>query len=148
MLSREHIGMRLPAVSARAEIGQMKLFCKATGQTNPVFLDERAAKDAGYRGLVAPPTFAVCLYFLGSPEPFVAFRTLWGGIERMLHADQKFEFFDQVIAEDTITFESEITDIFLRKNQTLEFITQTITGSNQLGNRISRQHMTVALQIG
>ena len=148
MLSREHIGMRIPAVSARAEVGQMKLFSKATGQTNPVFFDEVVAQNSGYRGLVAPPTFAICLYFLGSPEPFVAFRTLWGRIERMLHTEQKFEYFSQIVAEDTITFESEITDIFLRKNQTLEFITQTITGSNQLGDRVSCQHMTVALQIG
>lgn len=93
MVDRSHTGLRLEPVSTFVETGQLKLFAKATGQTNPLFLSEEAAREAGYRGLLAPPTFSICLYMLGLAEPFAIFRQLWGSIERMPHAEQKFEYY-------------------------------------------------------
>ncbi len=37
----------------------IKAFCRTLGETNPLFTDESAASAGPYRGLVAPPPFAV-----------------------------------------------------------------------------------------
>jgi len=89
MIARSQIGRRLPPVSTFVEAGQLKLFAKATAQTNPIYLHGDAARAAGYGGLVAPPAFSLCLYMLGLEEPFAIFKDLWSRIERMLHAERR-----------------------------------------------------------
>src|SRR3546814_15155473 len=43
------------------EKGQLKFFAHATGETNPIYFDEAAARAAGHPALPAPPTFAFSL---------------------------------------------------------------------------------------
>src|SRR5436309_15615271 len=49
------------------EVGREKIreYANAVGETNPVYFDRDAAKEAGYRDVVAPPMFAV-VYSAGS----------------------------------------------------------------------------------
>ncbi len=53
------VGKEWPAVDY--EVGREKIreYANAVGETNPVHHDPEAAKAAGFRGVVAPPMFAV-----------------------------------------------------------------------------------------
>ena len=55
MINRDFLGHVSPSKSILVEAGQLKLFCKAIGETRAVYLDEAAARAAGYRSILAPP---------------------------------------------------------------------------------------------
>ena len=60
MIDRKFIGMESRRRgSLDVEKGRLRLFAKATGEKNPIYFDEAAAKAAGYPALPVPPTFAV-----------------------------------------------------------------------------------------
>ena len=58
---KQRIGKSLKAVVYEIEKNQIRRFARAIGETNPIHSDEKAAKNAGYSGLVAPPTFVGAL---------------------------------------------------------------------------------------
>ena len=50
MIDRRYIGHALPPFQVDVEKGRLRFFAKATGQTDPVYLDDAAARDAGHPG--------------------------------------------------------------------------------------------------
>ena len=48
-LDKKVIGHEFEAFSTTVEAGKVKLFCKAIGEEDPIYVDEAAAKKAGYR---------------------------------------------------------------------------------------------------
>ena len=61
----EAVGKRYPPFEY--EVGKEKIaeYARAIGAENPVHFDRQAARDAGFRDVVAPPMFAV-VYSSGS----------------------------------------------------------------------------------
>ena len=51
------IGHEFAPVTAELEKGRLRFFAKATGNADPVYSDEAAAKAAGYPSPPAPPHF-------------------------------------------------------------------------------------------
>ena len=91
MMDRRHIGHQLPPFQVEVEKGRLRFFAKATGQTDPVYIDESAARDAGQPGLPVPPTFLFCLE-MEAPNP-AAIRELLGMDYRsLLHGEQGFSY--------------------------------------------------------
>jgi acyl dehydratase len=64
MLDKSKIGFEFQSFTADVEKGRLRFFAKAIGETNPIYTDEAAAREAGYRALVAPPTFTMVLEFV------------------------------------------------------------------------------------
>ncbi|HEU0204875.1 MAG TPA: MaoC family dehydratase N-terminal domain-containing protein, partial [Burkholderiaceae bacterium] len=92
MLDTKFIGHRLPPFSADVEKGRLRFFAKATGQTDPVYSDESAAREAGYPGLPVPPTFLFCLEMMDAPDPAAVRELLGIDIGRVLHGEQQFTY--------------------------------------------------------
>lgn len=130
MIDRKFIGHRFEPYSVDVEAGQLRFFAKATGETNPVYTDEMAAKAAGHPALPAPPTFAFSLS-MAKPDPFDWMKAMNIDLGRVLHGEQHFDYFGQIHAGDRITLQAEITDIFDKKNGALEFVVQKTTATNQ-----------------
>jgi acyl dehydratase len=130
MIDRRHIGHALPPFQVEVEKGRLRFFAKATGQTDPVYIDEAAARDAGHPGLPVPPTFLFCLE-MESPNP-AAIRELLGMDYRsLLHGEQGFSYHAMAYAGDTLTFRQHIEDIYDKKNGALEFVVRKTRVSNQ-----------------
>jgi len=130
MIDRRHIGHQLPPFQVEVEKGRLRFFAKATGQTDPVYIDESAARDAGHPGLPVPPTFLFCLE-MESPNP-AAIRELLGMDYRsLLHGEQGFSYHAMAYAGDTLTFRQHIEDIYDKKNGALEFVVRKTRVSNQ-----------------
>ena len=64
MIDRKFIGHAFPVHTTDVEKGRLRFFAKAIGETNPIYTEESAAKDAGYRAIPAPPTYLFCLEML------------------------------------------------------------------------------------
>ena len=130
MIDKRFIGHVMPAFSADVEKGRLRFFAKATGQTDPVYFDEAAARAAGYPALPVPPTFLFCLE-MESPDP-AAIRNLLGMDYRsLLHGEQGFTYHAMAYAGDTLTFEQRIEDIYDKKDGALEFVVRKTHVTNQ-----------------
>ena len=147
MLDRSKIGHAFPAYTADVEKGRLLFFTKAIGETNPIYTDEAAARDAGHRELPAPPTFAWMLDMEAADFlPVVGLLDL--DIARILHGSQEFEYFGQIYAGDNITVNSRITDIFDKKGGALEFMVIKNTYTNQNGDVVGKVTNTLVYRNG
>lgn len=130
MLDRRYIGHELPAFQVDVEKGRLRFFAKATGQTDPIYSDEAAARAASHPSLPVPPTFLFCLE-MESPNP-AAIRELLGmDYRRILHGEQGFTYHALAHAGDTLTFQQRIEDIYDKKNGALEFVVRKTRVTNQ-----------------
>jgi acyl dehydratase len=121
MIDRRHIGTALAPFTVEVERGRLKFFAKATGQTDPIYVDEQAARAAGHPDLPVPPTVLFCLE-MEAPNP-AALRELLGlDYRRILHGEQGFRFHRVAHAGERLTFRQRIEDIYDKKGGALEFI--------------------------
>jgi acyl dehydratase len=86
------------------EVGVEKIreFADAIGDTNPVYRDRDAAKDAGHPDVVAPPTFAFVLTFQASRQ-VIDDPELGIDYSRVVHGEQRFVHTRPVRAGDALT---------------------------------------------
>jgi acyl dehydratase len=94
------------------EVGKEKIgeYARAVGEENPVYFDREAAKQAGFRDVVAPPMFAV-IYSWGAvahpavdPEVDLNFAML-------VHGGQEFAWREPVCSGDLISTVASVKDI-------------------------------------
>jgi acyl dehydratase len=136
MIDKRFIGHVLPAYSVPVEAGRLRFFAKATGQTDPIYSDEAAARAAGHPALPVPLTFLFCLE-MDSPNP-AAVRDLLGlDYRSLLHGEQSFRYYALAHAGDTLTFRQRIEDIYDKKGGALEFVVRLTEVTNQRGERVA-----------
>jgi acyl dehydratase len=138
MIDKAHIGKTYGRVTTEVEKGRLRFFAKAIGETDPVYTDEAAARDAGYRTLPVPPTYFFCLQMIDDPDPTAWVGEIGVNLQHILHGEQSFEYLAMAFAGDSLTFESVITDIYDKKNGALEFVVSQTTVINQFGTLVSR----------
>jgi len=147
MLDTRHIGATLPAFTTTVDAGRLRFFAKATGQDDPVYTDDDAARAAGHRGLPVPPTFFFCLE-MDSPRP-AAMRELLGiDIGRVLHGEQGFTYHAMACAGDVLRFEPRITDIYAKKGGALEFVVRETRVSDIAGNLVAEMRAVTVVRNG
>lgn len=132
MIDHKFIGMESEERFADVEKGQLRLFAKATGEKNPIFFDETAAKAAGYPAIPAPPTFAFCLASL-APQTEGSLRDMGVPIEKVLHGEQHFTYHKPIFAGDRIRIKTKVVDIYDKKGGALEFVVMETASHNQNG---------------
>ena len=106
MLDRSLVGRKSEPVVHEVEKGEIRRFAEALGDPNPIYVDEAAARGAGYPALVAPPTYAAVL---AGNERFR--QTLDLGSRALLHVDQQLEYVRPILAGDVLTVTSRVADV-------------------------------------
>lgn len=95
---------------------------------HPVLHDEAAAKASPYGAVIALPnfavTFAIAPFGKACTDPELQVNLL-----RLVHGEQKFEFFEVVRAGDRLTTTGTITDILAKRS--LDFLEVTTETRNQ-----------------
>ncbi|MBB2919338.1 MaoC family dehydratase N-terminal domain-containing protein [Cupriavidus alkaliphilus] len=136
MFDKNLVGHSFGRRSILVETGAVQNYAHAIGETNPVFRDPAAARDAGYPSVRVPPAFFFCLESrLGvgaDARAVVNFDT-----KRILHAEQSFVYHAPAFAGDTLTFETHISDIYDKKGGALEFIVTESRVTNQDGVHVA-----------
>jgi len=117
---------------------QLRLFAEATGETDPVYFDEEAARAAGHPTLPAPPPFVFCLKLVAD-QPFSYAREMGVTLAHLLHGEHGFEHFAPIYAGDVITLTTEIVGVEQKKGGALEIITALTDAVNQNGALCARQ---------
>ena len=135
MIDRAHIGRAWPPWEVEVEKGRLQLFAKAIGETRPIYTDDAAAKAAGYRGILAPATYAVCLG-ADDPKGIEYLSDLGVPLGRMLHGEQRITLVEPICAGDRLRVSRRVRDIYDKKGGALEFIVFESEVRNQADQRI------------
>lgn len=132
MIDRSHIGTLISRHKAAAEAGRLRFFARATGQTDNRYIEEAAAKDAGYPALPVPPTFFFCLE-MEAPSPRATMERLDIDIGKVLHGEQSFRYHRMAFAGEMLMFETRIADIYDKKGGALEFVVRETYVTDEAG---------------
>ncbi|GAA1334177.1 MaoC family dehydratase N-terminal domain-containing protein [Saccharothrix algeriensis] len=97
------------------EVGREKIreFADAIGEANPVHRDPEAARAAGYRDVIAPPTFAI-IVSLRANDVLVQDPELGLDYSRVVHGDQSFVHHRPITAGDRLVVELHVDGITSR----------------------------------
>jgi acyl dehydratase len=119
------------------EVGREKIreYAHAVGETNPVHYDRGAARQAGFRNVVAPPMFCV-VYSAGAMAPAILDPQLGINLMMMVHGSQEFEWDEPVVAGDTISTAARVREIY-EKNGMKFFVFETVS-KNQDGKTTAK----------
>jgi len=136
---RSLIGSETEPVTYDIEPGAIRKFARAIGDPSPIFVDEAAARAAGYGGVVAPPTFLRLLVpgpeTRPFPEPF----------QRVLDGGSTYRFDQPLIAGERVTVVSKLIDVFEKQGRlgTMLFKVREIRYVDQTGSVAAVQRSTI-----
>jgi acyl dehydratase len=106
MLDRTAAGRSTPPTLNEVEGGAVRRFAESLGDANPIWLDHDQARAAGFRGVVAPPSFPVTF------NPAVDYRELIGAAGRtLLLADFTIEYERPLIVGDRLLVSSRVSEL-------------------------------------
>ena len=136
-LDKKHIGHQFKPFTTTVEAGKIRLFCKAIGEDNPIHSDEAAAKAAGYRTIVAPPTFITAVTN-DDPNKGGLLALIGVNIGYILHGEQHYEYFAPIYVGDKLTCQQKITDIYDKKGGALWFVVSETEVKNEAGKPVAK----------
>ena len=102
MADKSKTGMEFPEFSFELERGKIRELVQAIGDTNAVYVDQVTAQQEGYKDTPAPPTF-VTLPVMWSSMLFRALKDLDIGLNKVLHGEESYTYFQEVYPGDILT---------------------------------------------
>lgn len=144
MVDKSVIGKTTEVSKMEVEKGHIRRFAQAVGDDNPLYYDEEYAKKSRFGGIAAPPSFPTVFGFEGG--------SLLEGLDinfaRLLHGEQEYEYFQPIMAGDTISFSSKISDVDVKegKSGVMDIIKTEMTGHNQNGEKVFVGRSTVVIR--
>lgn len=134
-LKTEAVGKSWPA--HEYEVGREKIreYAQVMGLEDRVYFDEEVARDAGYRGIVAPPMFVV-VYAAGALGPALFDPDVAMNFAAMVHGSQEFEWAEPVISGDLISTVTNCEEIYAKAGK--GFYVFATESKNQDGDLVCR----------
>jgi acyl dehydratase len=121
-------------VGVEVEVGKVEItkdmiaaYCEAVGETNPLYLDEVAAKAGPHGTIIAPPCFFTVFRLNQGLDPKVVFGN------RSFAAGQHCEFLAPIRAGDTITAKTKVHQVYEKTGRSgrMAFMVRRTTYTNQ-----------------
>lgn len=140
-------GKSYPPFSVHVERTRLQDFARAIGETDPVHLDPAAAQAAGYRDVLAPPTFPFTIT-LDAGQSFNVLDDMNIDKASSVHGGQWFAYHAPICAGDTVSGVQRITEIFTKKGGALLFINIETPLSNQNGEAVVTLGSTIVVRRG
>ena len=145
MIDKQFIGYEVPPTLWDVEKGRIRFFAEVIGATDPIYFDASAAQAAGYRNVVAPPTF-----IFGAESDSGVLMTLLDTLKidlrKVLHGEQRIDYHAPVCAGDTLRFQTRVTDIYDKKGGALEFVVNDTKVTNQFGEHVADLHAVIVVR--
>jgi acyl dehydratase len=129
-------------VTSDVERGAIRKFALALGETDPVFFDVAAARAAGYRDLLAPPTFGVTIP--SGPVPGVQLPPAGN-----IHGEQEFIFGPPIFAGDQITVVRQLAGMKERDGRSgkMQVYTFENRATNQDGDLVYTARQVIIVRL-
>jgi acyl dehydratase len=139
------VGMERPGGTLLTSRDRLRLFAKATGQKDPVFVDLDAARAAGHPDLPVPPTF----YFsvdMELPDPFGYLAEAGVDLRSLLHGEQEFVYHRFAHAGDELRSSSKVVDYYDKKGGALQFLVTETQVVNQHDELVATLRSTIVVR--
>lgn len=109
-------------------------YARALGETNPLYVDEEAAKNGPYGTVIAPAGFYTYMKFRPGPNPGLKVHENRLGYM----AAQDIEYIEPIRAGDTISARAQISHVYTKTGRTgrLVFVVTRTTYTNQHGRTV------------
>lgn len=89
----------------------IQTYCRAVGETNPLYFDEAYAKASKHGGLIAPPSIHILLMFACTPTED------WMRTPGTINAGQQWYYHKPARPGDTIRMAGRALDKFIKKER-------------------------------
>ena len=142
------LGDPVSAVISRREAQR---YARAVGDLDPIYFDEDAARDAGYDGIVAPPTFVGHATVEGATLEDLREDGLWVdrrrgvrlAVSRTMFGGEEWEFRRPVLIGDTITAQRRLGAVEEKDGRSGPFVLlhYETTFTNQRGEVVARSRL-------
>jgi acyl dehydratase len=146
MVDQSAVGREFTPVTARVEPGRLRFFLDTLGESNPVYRDEEAARAAGYAAVPVPPTYLFCLEMMDATVPFEFLTALDIDLARVLHGEQRFDYFAPVVIGDVLTFRPRVASVTDKKDGAMTLIVVETKATNQNGVHVADISRTVVVR--
>jgi len=152
---RACIGATSPVFRLPEEISasDVRRYVEATGDRNPLWMDDDFARSVGYKRRRVPPIFILQL-FRRAPEWEMGEQMEWSRLPlppeytNTRNAGHEVEFIAPVYVGDTLSFQYRLVDVYARQTRTYQapviFIKQECEYRNQDGELVVRTTSTSA----
>ncbi len=137
MIDKGWIGREIGVSVLPIEAGRLRFFARVIGETDAIYLDDEAAKAAGYSAIPAAPTFLFAAQ-LDSGATFKMLEDMGVPLGSVLHGEQGFEYFKPAVAGDVVTVRSTVSDIYEKRGGALEFIEVLAEARDQGDDLVAR----------
>lgn len=112
---KDLIGKEYPAFTHTVDTSKIRELADALDDPNPIYRDDNAAKEEGYEGLIASPTYPTALTFrpdYGTEVPTmgVLMDEIKIDIAKLLHGVEEYEYFKPIRPGMKLTCKSKIID--------------------------------------
>ena len=110
-MNTEAIGKTFEPTTYAVGREKVREYASAVGETNPLYLDEAAAKAGPYGGLIAPPSIHILLMFSCTPADD------WMRSPGTVNAGQSWSYNIPARPGDTITLQARALDKFIKRER-------------------------------
>ena len=114
-MSKDIIGKELASYEFSIERNKLKEFCLAIGETNPIYTDPQAAREAGFADTPLTPTFQTAFNFWGHPTFIQDMPSLGIDTERLLHMKEEYRYLKPLYPESKIQVQIAVKDVKIGK---------------------------------
>jgi len=131
---RSQLGVEYDAGTFQVKADFIIKICQTLGESNPMYIDEKAAQAAGHPSLVAPPAFCG-IFVRGFGRPDIGLKAGGGG----MHAGEVIENLVPVYAGDVLTAKTALNDVYAKTGRTgtMIFVVWKTSFTNQRGEKVA-----------
>jgi acyl dehydratase len=109
-LAADKVGKTWTGFTYEVGLEKIREYANAIGESGAVHHSREAAREAGFRDVVAPPMFVV-VYSAGAMGPVIFDPDVGMNFARMLHGSQEFVWGEPVCAGDSVSTDVEWKDL-------------------------------------
>ena len=154
MADKSKLGMEFAPYIFEVEKGKIAEFAMAIyqkdnkDQTSPLYTDLDAAKKAGYKDIIAPPTFQTCFALWASGGLMPLIQALNINLIRLLHGEEEYTYLGTIHPGDIMTGKSKVVEMYEKEKKDkpgkfMEFTVIETEIRNQRGELVIKSRSTL-----
>lgn len=145
MANKAMIGKEFPPVTATIEAESIKAFARALGESEPLYLDDEAARKGPFGAIVAPPTYPIAFMAQAMMGAAGSFEDLGLNFMTLVHGEQEFEWDRPLKAGETLTLTARIKDVYEKQGRSgaLDILVLETEATDPSGARVFASRQTL-----
>src|SRR5579884_2992364 len=149
MFDTSKIGQSFPPFTIAVERSKVHELALAIGDTNPIYHSREAAQASGYQDVPLSPTAPTIIQFWGNTAQADQLRNAGISVERILHAEEEFDYHAPIYPGDTLT---GVTTIIsgkgrkMRDGSSMDVVTTETRYTNQQQQHVLSARTTIVVR--